>query len=64
MNELIKKRLNNSLGKTILIFTNNDFRYEGKLTNADDDYAEVLDYKSNSYRLIKLSDIKHLEVKP
>ncbi len=63
MSELIKKRVKESLSKTILVFLNNNFRFEGKLTNYDDDFLEILDYKTNSYKIIKFADIKELEVK-
>jgi len=63
MSEIIRDRLKNSLGKTVLIFLNNNFRYEGKITNCDDEYLEILDFKTNSYKIISLSEIKEAEVK-
>ena len=62
MSELIKERLKNSLGKTILIFLDNNFRYYGKLVNYDEQYVELLDFKTSSYKLIKIAIIKEIEV--
>jgi len=62
MSELIKERVKNSLGKTITIFTTNDFRYRGKLINADEIYLEILDFKKNSFKLLKYEEIKEFEV--
>ena len=63
MSEIINERLKKSKGKDILIFLNNGFRYFGKLKNFDEKYVELFDYKSNSYKIIELDDIKELEVK-
>jgi len=63
MNEVIKKRLSESLGKDIKLFLNNGFKYEGKLTNSDDVWVEILDYKTNSYIIKRLLDISNVEVK-
>ena len=63
MNEIMRKRLKESLGKTILIFLNNNFRYEGKLTGSDERYIEMLDFKTNSYKVIAIKEVKDLEVK-
>lgn len=63
MSEIIKERLTNSIGKVVLIFLYNNFRYEGKVTNCDETYLEILDFKTNSYKLIALTEIKEVEVK-
>lgn len=62
MSEIIRERLEKSVGKKILVFLLNNFRYEGKLINVDETYFEVLDYKTNSYKTILISEIKDLEV--
>lgn len=63
MSEIIKKRASESKGKDIKIFLNNGWRYAGKITNSDDEYIEIFDYKTSSYKIIKFIDIKDLEVK-
>ncbi len=63
MSDLITKRLEESKGKEIKIFLNNDFRYFGKLKDSDEKYVELFDYRSNSYKIIEISEIKELEVK-
>lgn len=63
MSEILKKRASESIGKTIKIFLNNGWRYEGKVTGSDEEYIEIVDYKTSSYKIIKFEDIKDLEVK-
>jgi len=63
MEDILKERLKNSIGKEVLIFLHNNFRYFGKITNCDDKYVEILDYKTSSYKLIEHIDIKTAEVK-
>lgn len=63
MREILKKRASESIGKTIKIFLNNGWRYEGKVTGSDEEYIEIVDYKTSSYKIIKFEDIKDLEVK-
>ena len=62
MSEIIKKRVSESIGKEIKIFLHNGYRFAGKVTNCDDKYIEILDYRSNAYKIIEISDIKDLEV--
>ena len=62
MSDIIKKRVNESVGKEIKIFLHNGFRYAGKITNTDEKYVELLDYKTSSYKIINFDDIKDCEV--
>ncbi len=62
MNEIIKKRIGESLGKEIKIFLNNGFRFAGKVTNCDDKYIEILDYVSSAYKIIDVDQINNIEV--
>lgn len=63
MSELLRKRVSESVGKVAKVFLHNGFRYEGKITNYDETYLEVLDFKTNAYKILSFSDIKDLEVK-
>ncbi len=63
MSDIIKTRASESIGKEIKVFLNNNWRYNGKLTNCDKTFLEVLDYKTNSYKIIRFEDIKDIEVK-
>ena len=63
MSEIIKKRVSESIGNEIKIFLHNGYRYEGKITNCDDKYIEILDYKSKSYKIIEILDVKDMEIK-
>lgn len=61
MNEILKERLKNSVGKRVLIFLHNGFRYEGKITNCDDKWIEILN-KFDKYDLIEFGNIESGEV--
>lgn len=63
MSEILNKRLKESVGKDAKIFLNNGWRFTGKITNCDDEYVELLDYKIDGYKLIRIEDIKDCEVK-
>ena len=62
-NELIKKRLMISLGKEVLIFLHNGFRYQGIITGCDEHYLEIVQPKPKGYKIIELSQIAQAEVK-
>lgn len=63
MSEIIKERVKNSIGKVAKIFLHNGFRYEGKITNSDEQYFEIFDIKSNAYKIIQFIDVKDMEVR-
>jgi len=63
MNDIITKRLKESKSKSILIFLENNFRYEGKCLNSDEKYLELLDYKTDKIMVFDIAQIKTLEVK-
>jgi len=60
MSELISERLKNSIGKHAKIFLNNGFRYEGKITNCDDDFVEILEPRG--FKIISIKDISDVDV--
>lgn len=62
MSEIIRKRVSESMSKEVTIFLHNGYRYAGKITNSDDEYIEILDYKTNAYKIIEISDIKDMEI--
>ena len=63
MSEIIKRRVSESIGKEIKIFLHNGYRYAGKVTGCDEKYIEILDYRSNAYKIIEIIDVQDLEVK-
>jgi len=63
MSEIIKERVKDSIGKVAKVFLHNGFRYEGKISNSDEQYMELLDFKTGSYKIIQFLDIKDMEVK-
>jgi len=63
MSELMNEKLKSYVGKKVLIFLINSFRYEGKIIDCDDEYVEILDIKTASIKFIRLTDIKELELR-
>jgi len=63
MEDIMKKRIIESVGKDVKIVLQNNFIYAGKITGCDDSHLEILDYKTNSYHVFDLGNIKDCEVK-
>lgn len=63
MNEEMIKRMNEFKGKDITIFLKNGFHYFGRLLSNDEKWVEILDYKTNSFRLFSFDDISNFEIK-
>lgn len=62
--DLMMKRMKDSVGKTIkIILKSNHWKYEGKLTNYDEKYIEVFDFKSSAYKIVGIDDVETLEVR-
>ena len=64
MSEVMRERLKKSKGKFVRIFLKNNFRYEGKITNCDNKFVEILDRKLQDFKVIeidKISDINLLK---
>ena len=59
----MRARLQESEGKEITIFLHNNFRFTGKCLKSDEKYLEMLDYKTNSIKIIEITEIKELEVR-
>jgi len=62
-NDLLKKRVEENIGNIVVIFLKNNFRFEGKITNRDDKYLEILDFKTSSYNVLNMEDIMNFELK-
>ena len=62
MRDVLKDRLKESIGKEAKIILNNNYKYFGKITNCDERFVEILDYKTNSYKIIDLIEVKDVEV--
>ena len=63
MSDVLKKRLSESIGSDVKLFLHNGFKYEGKITNVDDKYVEILDYKTSSYIIKEIISISNVEIK-
>jgi hypothetical protein len=63
VSELIRESLKISLNKTILLFLNNGFRFEGKILGVDTEFIQIYDIKKSSIKFIRLNDISECELK-
>lgn len=50
-------------GKKILMFTKNNFRVEGKMTECDDKFIEIFDDVKKKYKLFNVDSISEIEVR-
>lgn len=57
----MRERLKESLGSSAKIFCHNGFKFEGKVTNIDDKYVELLEPRG--YKILLLSEISDVEIK-
>lgn len=60
MSEILKKRLRESIGNKTKIFLHNGFKFEGRITNCDDKYVELLEERG--YKIIELIDISDVDI--
>lgn len=61
---VITERIKQSIGKEVIIFLNNGFKYSGKVTNFDENKVEILRtyLEPSRYKIIDISDIKDMDV--
>jgi len=52
-----------SVGKDVKIVLQNNFIYAGKITGCDNTHLEILDYKTETYHVFSLDNVKDFEVK-
>lgn len=62
MEDIMKKKLQENIGKNILIVQQNNFVYRGSVIDFDDSCVEFLDFKSDTVHVIRYDWIKHLEL--
>jgi len=62
MSELLIDKLKNSIGKEGVIFLENNFRFECKIILCDDNFLEIYDTKKHFTKLIKISDIREVDL--
>ena len=60
MSELLKERLRKSIGKYAKVFLHNGFKFEGKISNCDGKYLELLELKG--YKILELKDIQDVSI--
>lgn len=61
MSEILRARLKKSIGKSAKIFLHRGFKFEGKITNCDDKYVELLE--PQGYKIIEIKDISDINIK-
>jgi len=54
--------LRKAISKDATLFMQNGFRYSGKLLNSDENYVEILDYKSSKIKVLEIIEIKDFEI--
>ena len=63
ISELVRETLKESIGKHILFFISNGYRFEGKILGCDDIYLKYYNSKKDCIRFQKLEDIMEAELK-
>lgn len=58
MEDILRIRIKENVGKEGKIILTSNWKYEGKITNFDYKYVEILDYKTNEYHVIKYEYVK------
>ena len=62
MSEILRKRLKESIGSSAKIFLHNGFKFEGKITNCDEKYVELLE-EGRGYKIIEIVNISDADIK-
>lgn len=62
MSEILRGRLKESVGSSAKIFLHNGFKFEGKITNCDDKYVELLE-EGRGYKIIEIMNISDADIK-
>jgi small nuclear ribonucleoprotein (snRNP)-like protein len=57
---IITERLKKNKGKKIKVFLTNGFKFEGKITGCDEDFLEIVDFVTESFKIINISDIRDI----
>ncbi|MDO8517244.1 MAG: hypothetical protein Q7S33_03905 [Nanoarchaeota archaeon] len=63
VSELLINKLKGSIDKEALIFLVNNFRFECKIINCDDEFIEIYDLKKFKNKFIRISEISEAEIK-
>jgi len=56
---LLTERLKELKSKNIILYLLNNFRYEGKIINSDENYVEIVDYKG--LHVININQIRQVD---
>lgn len=60
MSEILVSRLKKSVGERVIIYTNNGFRFEGKIIGCDDNHVEILE--TRGIKIISIKEISDLDL--
>lgn len=61
VSEIIKK-LQESIGRQVIVFKKNNFRYEGYIRAVDDKFLVIFDIREKKTKFISLDSIEDIEV--
>lgn len=58
MEDILRRRIRENVSKEGKIILKNNFKYNGKITNFDENYIEILDYRTNEYHVLRYDEVK------
>lgn len=62
MSEIIKKMIDENTGKQLIFHLSNGFRFQGTVTQRDDDFVEFFDEIKKRPKAIRLDKIDEVEI--
>lgn len=62
ISKIMIDRLKASIGCNAVLFLHNGFRHEGKITNCDDQYVELLLTKNSKYKVQEINQISDADI--
>jgi len=63
MSQIIIDRLKENVSKEAHIYLKNGFHFFGKISNCDDQYLELFDYKTTDIKLLLIEEIRQVDIK-
>jgi len=63
VSELVKESLRISIGRSVLIFLENNFRFEGVILGCDEEFLKIRDLRKGCEKLIQLNKISEAEIR-
>ena len=63
MSQLIIDRLKENISEEAHIYLLNGFHFFGKISNCDEKYLELFDYKTSDIKLLLIEEIRQVDIK-